>query len=215
MMVVVALNIAILITAIIRMMMMALKGAVRDCLQSPHCAANCLQHARSSDQAVITCKSRATHRAPITCSVSCAAWDKGTAQLLTFTEFNNSNNSNNNGDDDDADGAAVTTMTVTIVIAKAREGITIKAAINIISIIVINIFAIMMKRRLVQNLSHKIMSYLHVKRMITISTTIMEMRKRRRKRIIVMMRKKTRFTLKKKKTPLLPSRTKETLSLQF
>ena len=36
-------------------------------LQSPHSAANCLQHVRSSGPDAIVCKSRATHRAFITC----------------------------------------------------------------------------------------------------------------------------------------------------
>ena len=52
----------IIITIII-----AFKGAIRDFLQSPHSAANCLQHARSSDPSAIVCKSRVTHRALITC----------------------------------------------------------------------------------------------------------------------------------------------------
>ena len=37
-------------------------------------------------RASVECKSRATHRALITCSVSCATWYKGTAQLLSLTE---------------------------------------------------------------------------------------------------------------------------------
>ena len=40
--------------------------------QSPHCAANCLQHVRSSGQGAVVCKSRATHRALITCNMPCA-----------------------------------------------------------------------------------------------------------------------------------------------
>ena len=41
----------------------ALKGAIRHFyfLQSPHCAANCLQHACSSGPDAIVCKSCATH----------------------------------------------------------------------------------------------------------------------------------------------------------
>ena len=35
--------------------------------QSPHSAANRLQHVRSSGTGLIVCKSRATHRALITC----------------------------------------------------------------------------------------------------------------------------------------------------
>ena len=45
----------------------AFKGAIRDFLQSPHSAANCLEHTRSSGPGAIVCKSRATHRALITC----------------------------------------------------------------------------------------------------------------------------------------------------
>ena len=33
------------------------------------------------------CKSRATNLALIMCSMSCATWYKGTAQLLSLTEF--------------------------------------------------------------------------------------------------------------------------------
>ena len=49
------------------MIIIAFKGAIRDFLQSPHSAANCLQHVRSSGPGAIVCKSRATHRALITC----------------------------------------------------------------------------------------------------------------------------------------------------
>ena len=52
----------------------AFKGAVRDLLQSPSCAANRLQHVRSSGQDTIVWKSRATHRAPITCNMLRATW---------------------------------------------------------------------------------------------------------------------------------------------
>ena len=45
----------------------AFKGTVRDFLQSPHSAANCLQRVRSSGRGAIVCKSRATHRALIMC----------------------------------------------------------------------------------------------------------------------------------------------------
>ena len=45
----------------------AFKGAIRDFLQSPHSAANCLQHVRSVGPGTTMCKSRATHRALITC----------------------------------------------------------------------------------------------------------------------------------------------------
>ena len=45
----------------------AFKGAIRDFLQSPHSAANCLQHVRSSGPGATVCKPRATRRALITC----------------------------------------------------------------------------------------------------------------------------------------------------
>ena len=54
------------ITLII-IIIIAFKGAILDFLQSPHSAANCLQHARSSGSGAIVCKSRATHQALITC----------------------------------------------------------------------------------------------------------------------------------------------------
>ena len=54
------------------MMIIALKSAVRDFWQSPHCAANCLQNVCSNSQGASVCKSRATHRALITCNMSCA-----------------------------------------------------------------------------------------------------------------------------------------------
>ena len=41
----------------------ALKSAIRDFWQSPHCAANYLQHVRSSGPGAVVCKSRTTHRA--------------------------------------------------------------------------------------------------------------------------------------------------------
>ena len=70
-----------IIIIIIIIIIIALKHAIRDALQSPHCFANSLQHVRSSGQGEIVCKSRATHRAPITCNVPCAR----TAQLLGLT----------------------------------------------------------------------------------------------------------------------------------
>ena len=78
----------LLITIII---IIALKGAIQDFfflfLQSPKCPATCPQHVRSSDQDAILFKSLATHRALITYNMSCATWYKGTAQLLSVTEF--------------------------------------------------------------------------------------------------------------------------------
>ena len=72
---------------LIIMIMMALKGASWDFLQSPLCAANCFQHICQSGQDAIMCKSRATHQAPITCNMSCATWYEGTAQPLSLREF--------------------------------------------------------------------------------------------------------------------------------
>ena len=55
----------------ITVIIIAFKGAIQDFLQSTHSATNCLQHARSSGPGAIVCKSRATHRALITCNMSC------------------------------------------------------------------------------------------------------------------------------------------------
>ena len=55
-------NIAIKIIIII---IIAFKGAIRDLSQYPHCAANRLQHVRSSGPCTIVCKSHATHRSLI------------------------------------------------------------------------------------------------------------------------------------------------------
>ena len=56
-----------LLLIIIIIIIIAFKGAIRDLLQSPHSAANCLQHVRSSGPSAIVCKSRATHRALVSC----------------------------------------------------------------------------------------------------------------------------------------------------
>ena len=53
---------------------------------SPRCAVSCRQHARSNGQGATVCKSRATHRALITCNMLCSTWYEGTAQLLSLTE---------------------------------------------------------------------------------------------------------------------------------
>ena len=63
-----ALQIIIIIIIII---IIELAGAIQDFLQSPHCAANCLQHTYSSGLGAIMCKSRATqiaHHVQITCN---------------------------------------------------------------------------------------------------------------------------------------------------
>ena len=79
--------IIIIIIIMMMMMMIALKGIIRDCLQSSHCAANCLQHARSGDQGAVVRRSCATHRALITCNMSCATWYEGTAHHLSLTDL--------------------------------------------------------------------------------------------------------------------------------
>ena len=55
------------ILTLIIIIIIAFKGAIQDFLRSPHSAANHLQHIRSSGLGAIVCKSRATHRALITC----------------------------------------------------------------------------------------------------------------------------------------------------
>ena len=53
---------------IIKIIIIALKGAIQDLLQSPHCAANRLQHIHSSGLDATMCKSHATHRlSRVTC----------------------------------------------------------------------------------------------------------------------------------------------------
>ena len=69
----------------VMIIMISLKGANQDFSPSPHCAANCLQHIRSSGQGAVVYKSRAT-QALVMCNM-CATWHKGTAQLLSLTEF--------------------------------------------------------------------------------------------------------------------------------
>ena len=54
-------------------------------LQSPRCAANCLHHVHSSGPGTIVCKSRATHRALITCNLSCYVPHDTKGQLMTTT----------------------------------------------------------------------------------------------------------------------------------
>ena len=74
----------IIMIIIIIIIIVALKGAIRDFLQSPHCAVNCLQRVRSSGPGAIVCKAHAAHRALITCNMSCATWYEGTGQVLSF-----------------------------------------------------------------------------------------------------------------------------------
>ena len=55
-------------------------------LQSPHYAANRLQHVCSSSPGTIVCKSRATHWALTTCSISCYM-PRGTNGHLSYLEW--------------------------------------------------------------------------------------------------------------------------------
>ena len=54
------------------MIIITFKGAVWDLFQSPHCAVSHLQHVRSSGLGAVVYKSCATHRALITCNISCS-----------------------------------------------------------------------------------------------------------------------------------------------
>ena len=82
--------IIVVVVITIMMMMMTLTGAIPDCLQSPHCAANCLQPICSSGHRAVMCKSRATHLALITFSrLTCqyATWYEGTVRLRIMREL--------------------------------------------------------------------------------------------------------------------------------
>ena len=61
------------------MIITAFKGAIRDFLQSPHCAANCLQHV------LITFNTSSAYH--VQHVVLRATWYEGIAQLLNLTEF--------------------------------------------------------------------------------------------------------------------------------
>ena len=65
--IIIILLLLLLILMIIIIIIIAFKGTIRDFLQSPHSAANCLQHVRSSGPGAIVCKSGETHRMLITC----------------------------------------------------------------------------------------------------------------------------------------------------
>ena len=54
-------------------------------LQSSRTDSNLPEHVRSSGQGAIVCKSRESHRALISCKMSCATWYEGAAQLLALT----------------------------------------------------------------------------------------------------------------------------------
>ena len=83
MIIIVIMMMMMMMMIIIIIIIIAFTGAVPDVLQSPHCAANCLQHVRSSGPGAILCKSRATHRALITCNMSCDV-PRGTKGQLSY-----------------------------------------------------------------------------------------------------------------------------------
>ena len=85
--VIVMIMMMMIIIIVIIIIIIALKGAIRYLLQSPHCAMNCLQHIRSSGPGAIMCRSHAAHRVLITCNLQCATWYEGTALLLSLTEL--------------------------------------------------------------------------------------------------------------------------------
>ena len=66
------------------MIMMALKGVIRDLLTASRTVSN--THAQAAKAQL--CSNHMQHiRALITCNMSCATWYEGTAQLLSLTEF--------------------------------------------------------------------------------------------------------------------------------
>ena len=70
---------------VLLIIIIALKGTIRYFLQSPQCAANRLQHVRSSGPGAIMCnKSSACHMQH---AVLGASLYEGTAQLLSLTEL--------------------------------------------------------------------------------------------------------------------------------
>ena len=76
------------IIIIIILMIITLKGAIRDFLQSPRTVSTrTLKCPRHHIPGTIVCKSRATHRSLITYNMPCATCYEGTAQLLSLTEL--------------------------------------------------------------------------------------------------------------------------------
>ena len=51
------------------------------------CAVNCLQHVPSSGQDVTVCRLSVTHRAVITCNMSCVIWYEGQLIYSVLTEL--------------------------------------------------------------------------------------------------------------------------------
>ena len=63
----------------------AFKGVIPDFLQSPHSAANCLQHVRSSGPGAILCNTSSAYH--VQHVVLLATWYEGTAEPLSLTEL--------------------------------------------------------------------------------------------------------------------------------
>ena len=61
----------LIIIIIIIIIIIAFKDAIRDFLQSPHCAANCLQHVRSSGPG--TCNASSAYHVQVSCYVPLGA----------------------------------------------------------------------------------------------------------------------------------------------
>ena len=74
---------------VVVVVVIAFKGAIRDCFQSPHCAANRLQHVGSSGPGTIVCISHATHieHYRVQCVVLRVTRYEGTAQLLSLFQL--------------------------------------------------------------------------------------------------------------------------------
>ena len=65
--IIIVIIIIVVVVVVVVVVIIAFKGAIREFLQSPHSASNCLHHLRSSGPGAAVCKSRAAHRALITC----------------------------------------------------------------------------------------------------------------------------------------------------
>ena len=73
---------------VIIIIIITFKGAIRDFLQSPHSAANCLQHVCSSGPGTIVCNHvKHIERLSRTSVMLHATWYEGTAQLLSLIEL--------------------------------------------------------------------------------------------------------------------------------
>ena len=69
---------------VMMMMIIALKGAIRDVLQSPHCTRTVSNTLRSIGPGAIVCTSRAAQRTLITCNRSCATGVRRGSSAIKF-----------------------------------------------------------------------------------------------------------------------------------